>query len=243
MPHLGESPRFNDAVNLDAFQALLTPAGERLLGRLAGYDEAQALVTATALRREYPAELVAAALTQARLRQRARAKFGDAADSMFFTPAGLEQATRPSVARLRAGRYAALGTRRVADLCCGIGGDLLALAEADIRVLGVDSDPLTCAVAEANARVRELASRVEICCADVTATELTGCDAAFLDPARRTGRGRVFDPQAYSPPWSFIAELAGSVPATGVKVAPGIPHELISPGVEAEWVSDSGQVK
>ena len=28
-----------------------------------------------------------------------------------------------------------------------------------------------------------------------------------------------------------------------MKVAPGIPHELVPDGVEAEWVSDHGEVK
>ena len=28
-----------------------------------------------------------------------------------------------------------------------------------------------------------------------------------------------------------------------VKVAPGIPHSLVPDGVEAEWVSDDGEVK
>ena len=39
-------------------------------------------------------DLVSAVVTQARLRTRARAKFGEFADRMLFTRAGLEQATR-----------------------------------------------------------------------------------------------------------------------------------------------------
>ena len=41
-----------------------------------------------------PGDLVAAVLGQARLRAKARAKFGDFAGRMLFTPDGLEQATR-----------------------------------------------------------------------------------------------------------------------------------------------------
>jgi SAM-dependent methyltransferase len=232
-------------VDLAGFAALLTEPGQSLLARLAAgpLDDASLLATATALRREHPAELVGAALTQARLRRRGEAKFGPDAARMYFTPAGLEQATRAPVAALRASRYAAAGTTRVADLCCGVGGDLLAFGRAGMAVLAVDRDPLTCAVAAANAAALGLADRVEIRCADVTAVPLDGCDAAFLDPARRTDRGRVFDPAAYSPPWSFVAELAAAVPRTGVKVAPGIPHELVPARAEAEWVSDRGEVK
>ena len=227
------------------FEALLGGPGRELMDELHGYDEADALALATKLRARYPASLVAAALTQARLRVRAAAKFGTLADVLFFTPAGLEQSTRRSVAELRARRYAAAGVRRVADLCCGVGGDALAFAAAGIDVLAVDRDPLTCAVVRANAAALNLADRVEVRCADVVkvSPEAEGCDAVFLDPARRTDLGRVFDPAAYSPPWEFALGLAERVPAAGFKVAPGLPHELIPGGTEAEWVSDRGEVK
>ena len=64
---------------------------------------------------------------------------------------------------------------------------------------------------------------------------------AFADPARRTGRGRTFDVDDWTPPWSFVERLLRR--DSCVKVAPGIPHELVPEGVEAEWVSDHGEVK
>jgi len=64
----------------------------------------------------------------------------------------------------------------------------------------------------------------------------------FVDPARRTGRGRTFDPRAYSPPLGAVVEMSRSVAATGAKVAPGIPHGALPAGTEAEWVSDGGDV-
>ncbi len=230
------------------FDALLTDEGQALLAELGDYTESAALALASKLRHRYPASLVAAALTQARLRGRAVAKFGEAARTMYFTPDGLEQATRRDVADLRARRYAAAGARRVADLCCGIGGDALAFAAAGLEVLAVDRDPVVCAAAEANARAAGLADRIEVRWADVANVALTGlggrdCDAVFLDPARRTARGRVFDPAGYSPPWSFALDLANRVPAAGFKAAPGLPHSDIPDTAEAEWVSDHGEVK
>ena len=47
------------------------------------------------------------------------------------------------VAARRARRYADAGADRVLDLCCGIGGDLLAFAGVGLRAHGVDRDPLT----------------------------------------------------------------------------------------------------
>lgn len=227
-------------MDLASFRALRSAAGERVLAELSRLDTSDLLPTISALRSRFPADLVSAAVTQARLRERAAPKFGADAAAMFFTPDGLEQATRSSVARHRAARFATYD--RVLDLCCGVGGDLVAMARAGISVTAVDSDPLTVEVARANAAVLGL-SAVDVSCADATTVPLSGWPAAFCDPARRGGGRRIFDPRACSPPFEFLTELASAVPATGAKVAPGIPHSLVPPGVEAEWVSDSGDVK
>jgi SAM-dependent methyltransferase len=189
------------------------------------------------------------------LRQRARAKFdADDAARMFFTADGLEQATRASVSAHRVARFAGVGGP-VADLCCGIGGDLIALARrgsaapgvnvsgaADVAgasVTGVDLDPLTAAVAQANAEELGLAATVVE--ADATTLDRTPFSAVMCDPSRRNPRGRVFDPDSYRPAWSFVEELLRE--SACVKVAPGIGHGQIPTGVEAEWVSERGEVK
>ncbi|GAB2937593.1 class I SAM-dependent methyltransferase [Streptomyces mayteni] len=234
------------SADLGAFPDLLTERGQLLLAELRDLDPADELTAATRLRRAHPAELVSAAIGQARLRQRAAAKFGEDAQRMYFTPNGVEQATRAPVAAWRAARFAALGARRLADLCCGVGGDAIALARAGIEVLAVDRDPLTCAVARANVEALGLADRVEVRCADVQAIEsnvVTDFDALFADPARRGGRGRVFDPEAYSPPLSWALATARRAPLAALKVAPGVPHEAIPDGAAAEWVSHRGEVK
>ncbi|MGD9483677.1 class I SAM-dependent methyltransferase [Streptomyces sp. TRM70308] len=227
-----------------AFQALLTEEGARLLAELRDHDPADELALATRLRRDHSPALVSAALGQARLRQRAAAKFGasDAA-RMYFTPDGVEQATRSTVAAYRARRLAERGVRRVADLCCGIGGDAIELARAGIEVLAVDRSPLTCAVLRANADALGLADRVRVRCADVTEVDVGGFDAVFADPARRGGRGRVFDPEAYSPPLSWALRAARRVPHAALKLAPGVPHEALPADAEAEWISVGGEVK
>src|SRR4051794_23301662 len=178
-------------------------------------------------------------MTQAQLRHRGRAKFGDDAARMYFTPDGLEQATRQRVARHRASRIALAEPSGVLDVGCGIGGDLLELARAGLTVAGVDLDPLRVAVAEANLDTLGLGGAVQV--ADATALDVSGFGVVFADPARRTAAGRVFDVDAYTPPWSFVERLLTG--SAVVKVAPGIPHVRIPAGVEAEWVSDDGDVK
>ncbi|WP_062207404.1 class I SAM-dependent methyltransferase [Streptomyces sp. NBRC 109706] len=230
---------------VETFAALLTDPGQRLLDQLRSITPAEELSAATRLRRDHPPELVAAALGQARLRQRAAAKFGADAALMYFTPDGVEQATRTEVADRRAARLAGAGSgsARVADLCCGVGGDAIALARAGARVLAVDRSPLTCAVARANAAALGLADRIEVREAAVEDIDVRGFDAAFVDPARRGGRGRVFDPEGYSPPLSWATALAARLPRAALKIAPGVPHEAIPPTAEAEWVSHRGEVK
>ena len=230
--------------DLASFAALLTPEGQTLLAGLRDYDPAQELAVASRLRREHPAELVTAALGQARLRQRAVAKFGaEDAHRMYFTPNGVEQSTRATVGTYRAERFRELGVRSVADLCGGIGGDAIAFARAGISVLAVDRDPLTAEAARANAAALGLDGLIEVRCADVTEIDTTPYDAVFVDPARRGGRGRIFDPEAYSPPLSWATEAARKARHAALKIAPGVPHEAVPDEAEAEWISDGGDVK
>jgi len=233
-------------VDLGAFRWLLTDAGQNLLRRATQLyvDHAGDPVrTATALRKETPDPAhAAAALTQVDLRMRALLKFGTDAVRMYFTPEGLEQATRARVAAHRAARLALVrpsGGTSVLDLGCGIGGDLLAMSRAGMTAAGVDRDPLRVAVAEANLEALGLPGAVQQ--AEVDAVDTRAFDVVFADPARRTERGRVFNADGWSPPWDFVLGLLTG--RSCVKVAPGIPHDLVPDGVEAEWVSEDGDVK
>ncbi|MDT4987455.1 MAG: hypothetical protein QOI74_1549 [Micromonosporaceae bacterium] len=232
------------ALHTDAGRAALTAADE--LTTTAGPAGDDPLAAASALRaRGVPARLAAAALTQSSLRRRADTKFGTDAAVMFFTRAGLEQATRAQVATRRAARLAA-GTAdgaTVADLGCGVGADAIAFARAGLRVVAVDADPVTAAVAAANMAALGLADRVVVSTMDARELPLDPVDAVFCDPARRTASGRrVFDPAGYSPPWDFVLGLADRVPRTVLKLAPGIHHDLVPAGAEAQWVSVTGDV-
>ncbi|EON25228.1 hypothetical protein CF8_0760 [Nocardioides sp. CF8] len=230
-------------MDVSTLEWLLTDAGRDLLEVAMGaYVDAAGdpVRAATAVRKAEPdPERAAAALTQAELRTRAVAKFGDLAPHMFFTPDALEQATRLRVADHRAARLAAAQPTSVIDLGCGIGGDLIAFARAGLTAAGVDLDPVRVAAARANLAALGLPGAVEV--ADVAAIDPSGFGAAFADPARRGARGRVFDVDGWTPPWPFVLDLLAGRGV--VKVAPGIPHDVIPDGVEAEWVSDGGDVK
>lgn len=216
---------------------LLTSAGEELLARLQGetITPERAMRLTEELRGCYPAELVAAALTQQALRMAARGKFSRA-DEMFFTRAGLEQASGEVVANHSAQRFA--GLIAVADLCCGIGGDLTALAASAERVMAVDADLDTVRLAQRNVAGRATAA-VSLVCADVQdlpPAVLGRVDGVFIDPARRTRRRRLGTGDS-QPPLEWCLRLADRVTTVGIKAAPGLPHDLVPAGWEAEFVA------
>jgi THUMP domain-like/RNA cap guanine-N2 methyltransferase len=220
--------------------ALLSSDGRELLDRLSGeqVDPDRALELAQALRGRYPADLVAAALTQQALRAAARAKFSRA-DAMLFTRDGLEQASSEITAAHSAARYPAGAV--VGDLCCGIGGNLIALGRGR-RVMAVDRDLVALEYARHNARVYDAADGLAAVCADVGDVALGGLDAVFIDPARRAG-GRRLAAGRSEPPLRWCLETAGRVPAVGIKAAPGLPRELVPAGWEAEFVAVGRDLK
>jgi hypothetical protein len=225
------------AVDLDA---LLSAPGAELLDSLRDQDLTPdtALALGTRLRGSYPPALVAAALAQHELRLAGRAKFSRAMD-MFFTRAGLEQASAEMVARHRQARFAAAGV--LADLCCGIGGDLVALA-GEHQVQAVDRDPLHLRMALLNAAAYGVHGSVAPARGDVREADLAGVGAVFIDPARRTERRRL-GPGASEPPLEWCLGLAGRVPAVGIKAAPGIARDVVPPGWELEFVAAGRDLK
>jgi SAM-dependent methyltransferase len=226
--------------------ALLSPTGAQLLDRLRGVAVTpdQALTLAAQLRPEYPPELVAAALTQQRLRITARAKFSRA-DDMLFTRDGLEQASSELTAAHSARRFAGLGL--VADLCCGIGGNLTALAATVRRVVGVDTDLDALRFGGHNLAAYGATADVALVRSDVRALGYGGprdgrLAGVFIDPARRAG-GRRLRTGDSEPPLGWCYALARQVPRVCIKAAPGLSHELLAAGWEAEFVAGGRALK
>ncbi|MDO5671526.1 MAG: DNA cytosine methyltransferase [Actinomycetaceae bacterium] len=230
-----------------SLRLVLEPEGFRLLESLSArgaYDAAQAQAIGAGLRRRgVSSDLVAAVLTQWQLRGEAVSKFGPFADSMLFTREGLEQATRLPVAGLHAARFREAGCGVVADLGCGIGADSMALGALGIGVRAFDMDEAAASCALVN--LRPFAD-VQVTVANVVDMDVAGLgvDGVFADPARRGARGRLKNPEDWSPPLSLVLAWADLVPGRnlGVKVAPGIDYGLIPGDGHAQWVSFDGEV-
>lgn len=235
--------------------------------------DSDTLGAVTSLRsRGFSPEESSAVISLAQARTRARAKFGERARTLMLTQEAAEQATRPVIAHYRADRLAQV-PGLVADLGCGIGSDTAVYAAARGSAVAVELDPLTASFAAANLA---FCPRARVYSGDVTAYDPANAVGAaapladgagaspailWLDPARRDLRGakkaqteRLFDPEAFSPPFSFVLTLARTGVPMGVKLGPGFPHEGIpspediaseanpTPRVEAEWIQSEGSL-
>jgi SAM-dependent methyltransferase len=207
-------------------------------------DDTAVLGILSRLRRHFAPEQAAALVEMARLRRRARAKFGEQARRLFFSRELLEQASPLPVAVHTAARFA--DRPWVADLGCGLGADSLALAAVGPQVLALDRAELALHLTRLNARACGLGDRIHPVRGDIT-QPCWQLPAAWADPTRRREAGggptRVFDPEQWQPPLSALLALQTVTPDMGLKLAPGLPHNRIPPEAEAEWISLRGELK
>ncbi len=237
-----------EAIGAETVDFLLSAAGRAALEQLQSRDlhEQQSLALLTELRRTWRAAEAGALLALARLRQRAATKFPQA-EQLFFTAEALEQATAWPIAQHRAAwidQHAPPGP--ILDLGCGVGGDLLALAQRR-SVVAIDLDPIRLRLAAANVAALGLTDRVQLIAADWTQLLARGtlppAAAAFADPARRAGNQRLFHLHQLQPPLSAWLALQQKIGAVGVKVMPGVADEELPPACGVEFISHEGICK
>ena len=242
-----------DSMNTLADYRWLTSRAAKPYSELAGDNALSELQRSDRLRRELSAERARLVLEQVAMRRRAREKFS-AAERMFFTPVALEQATDEQVARYKARRFAGGGL--ALDLCCGIGGDLLALA-ARGPVLAVDRDPIKALLAAANLnaclgcsagsaeelQVARPFARLVVC-GDATRLAMPPDVAWHIDPDRRAGGARTSDARHYAPSLDELNAMPTAAPHGAIKLAPAaaVPDDWAARG-ELEWISRGGECR
>jgi hypothetical protein len=150
------------------------------------------------------------------LRRKAVAKFADPS-AWLFTDEALQQATAQPVAEHRAQRLAGLD---VHDVTCSIGTELAALRNSAAYVLGSDIDAIRLAMARHNI------ADVDLCRADAL-RPVTRDAVVLVDPARRSGGRRRFDPRDYTPALDALLDVYRARDLV-VKCAPGIDFDELS---------------
>jgi hypothetical protein len=216
-------------VHVSRARYLASDAGRAALRRFEGdYSAVSPHRLAADLRRSFSPEEASALSEQITLRAKARERFGD--DRPFlYSAEGLEMMTHPLVAQRRARRLVALGLP-VADLTCGLGGDLRAVVDAGVPAVGIERDTATALLASANVQGRVVHGDATRPPVDLSLA------AVIIDPSRRSGAWRRFDPGAFSPAWDVTMELARAGKAAVVKGPPGIDLKHLPPEAEVEFV-------
>ncbi|MEQ1936101.1 MAG: class I SAM-dependent methyltransferase [Fimbriimonadaceae bacterium] len=193
------------------------------------------------LTKTYGIELTRWAFSQWELRDRAKGKFKKAAE-MLFDREALEMATHEEVATFHASLFPA-GVR-VADLTCGIGADLIALAR-NRDAIGFELDPIRAEYARHNLAVHDL--KTEVRCEDSLDAH-ADWEFAFADPARRIsdggGRRVSRDGSSYSPSLESLTECFSSLKGWLIKLSPLLADSTLSSLSETQiFVSHQGECK
>lgn len=225
----------------DEGQSIITQAGQF----------SDALTAITRLRKAYPSidpTRITQAVSQAALRKKLEDRWNVPGTNLLLTEDGLEQASRPLVARYRAGwiKQHFGAQAHVLDMTCGLGFDSLAMAEAGLSVTCIERDENIAAMATFNLRH----TSAKVVQADATDYLVDAdIDVVFVDPARRDPQAarkadgssyRIFNPDDWSPSWSFIQALSERVPVVA-KVAPGIGEDSLG-NWDCQWISADGDL-
>lgn len=111
----------------------------------------------------------------------------------------------------------------IADICCGIGSDLLYLSKYCKQCLAVDTDKDILAMAEYN---MHFFKRKNINYLNIKAEDFDlPVNAIFIDPDRRISNKRFIDPNELSPAFTHIAELIKKYVNVAVKLSPVFDYE------------------
>ncbi len=210
--------------------------------KLAGELDFSKVSDVAKLRKICTAEQARAVIELSELRQRAKDKFR-LAEQMFFDRIGYEQASGEDVAEYKAKRIRdKIGGYEVADLCCGIGGDTIALADKG-NVIACDFSSVRIRMAELNLSVYGRAERCRFACCDVNDLNLDGIKAFHIDPDRRSERKRVVSIEKIRPGVEFIDKLLKIIPDGAIKLSPACDYNQLPWKGEIELVSVYGRCK
>jgi len=183
-----------------------------------------------------------AVLELTELRRRAAAKFSRA-EKMFFDRTGYEQASGEIIADYKADRIRLFRTEEpLFDLCCGIGGDTIALSGMG-NVTAIDASDVRVRMTDLNLQAYQRREQCELKCADLNTVQFDGGIYHF-DPDRRAGaEKRTVKIEELQPGREFIERLLRQVPDGVTKLSPGTEFDNLPWEGEVELISHKGQCR
>jgi THUMP domain-like len=215
------------------WQWLASDEGESAIGAM---PMAPTTAQIAAMRNRMSAEQVRAASNAMRARVKGAKKLDHAfATRLISDIPGVEMASSAIASLYKAQRFATVlgDSARIADLCCGIGGDSWGLGRAGLVPIGVDSNADRAWVYQHN-------TGFDAICGDA----LNDCPidiAGFhLDPARRNIAGkRTLDIEDFEPGPKVWDRLIETHPNGAIKLNPGV-NAYDLPMGELEILSEPG---
>lgn len=185
-------------------------------------------------------------LTEAR--QRADGRI-DRAPEILADPQGVQMATPSDVARWKAARFAPGPGVPILDLCSGVGGDSIALAQTPHTptLRAIDLHPVRAYMSEHNARLS--GGACEGVAASIDDIDTRGA-LVHIDPQRRSDGRRRLSLDAIEPSVERVARVLRRSLGGAVKLAPGLdppeilgrfdPDQAMAAGVE--YISRRGRM-
>ena len=230
------------------FEVLTNSSTQRLLAEIVA-EKSLTIAQMERLRIQFGQALFEAALRITKARQKALSKFPNT-ERLWLDPVRVEQATHQTVALHKAQRFKG---RQVADICCGLGGDTLALAGSADQVIALDLDTDCLRRLQFNLTELNLADKVALVKADANQALLSPNILIHIDPDRRakdrSGRPK-FQMEDFQPSLSSIFRLMQQHPGGAIKLSPGSDFETLELAsnkiqikTELELISLNGECK
>jgi hypothetical protein len=198
------------------------------------------------LRKRMDSEQAGAVWKTAQIRCRAAEKLGELSSTLSLDQDGYEMSSGAAASAYHAQLLKKAGAAHVIDLCAGLGLDTLAFARCGIAVTAYEADPGRAILLAENVRRSGLGALVKTINKDVTVADLPEADAAFFDPARRSGTRRwVNDDEQTVPPLSFIKKISEcGISNILVKLSPAADRSVAEQyGGALQLVSVKGECK
>ncbi|MFC1898198.1 class I SAM-dependent methyltransferase [Candidatus Cloacimonadota bacterium] len=179
-------------------------------------------------------------LSQIKIQHKNKRKISNV-QKYLFTEKGAQQASSTTLAHYHAEKFRRFNS--IADLCCGVGMDLIQIAVGKEKVFAVDLDEETLLAAEFNSNqaglrnIRFLQQKAEDFNISV--------DAIFSDPDRRPGKERKIQKEDIQPSLDALLELKKNTPNLAVKLSPAMNYKNLNIAGEHtfEFVSENGTLK